>query len=65
MYKKYHTKGKKSNFDFRLILQTALVKAEFKIGLGVIRLGLAQTVFFNALHLDYLQNLLAGNPFLS
>jgi 2-iminoacetate synthase len=56
MYKSVSHKGKKSNFDFRLDTQTALVKQEF-IGLGVL-LGLEDwrtDSFFNALHLDYLK----------
>lgn len=58
VYKKYHTKGKKSNFDFRLETPDRIGKAGIhKIGLGVL-LGLEDwrtDSFFNALHLDYLQ----------
>jgi 2-iminoacetate synthase len=58
VYKKYHTKGKKSNFDFRLGTPDRIGKAGIhKIGLGVL-LGLEDwrtDSFFNALHLDYLQ----------
>jgi 2-iminoacetate synthase len=57
-YKTYHTKGKKSNFDYRLDTPDRLGKAGvYKIGLGVL-LGLEgwrTDSFFNALHLDYLQ----------
>jgi len=58
VYKQYHTKGKKSNFDFRLETPDRAGKAGMhKIGLGVL-LGLEDwrtDSFFNALHLDYLQ----------
>jgi 2-iminoacetate synthase len=58
VYKKYHTKGKKSNFEFRLETPDRIGKAGMhKIGLGVL-LGLEDwrtDSFFNALHLDYLQ----------
>lgn len=58
IYKKYHPKGKKSNFDFRLETPDRIGKAGIhKIGLGVL-LGLEDwrtDSFFNALHLDYLQ----------
>lgn len=58
VYKKYHTKGKKSNFDFRLETPDRIGAAGMhKIGLGVL-LGLEDwrtDSFFNALHLDYLQ----------
>ena len=58
VYKKYHTKGKKSNFDFRLETPDRIGTAGMhKIGLGVL-LGLEDwrtDSFFNALHLDYLQ----------
>jgi 2-iminoacetate synthase len=58
VYKKYHTKGKKSNFDYRLDTPDRIGKARIhKIGLGVL-LGLEDwrtDSFFNALHLDYLQ----------
>lgn len=57
-YKQYHTKGKKSNFDFRLETPDRVGSAGIhKIGLGVL-LGLEDwrtDSFFNALHLDYLQ----------
>jgi 2-iminoacetate synthase len=58
VYKKYHTKGKKSNFDFRLETPDRIGRAGIhKVGLGVL-LGLEDwrtDSFFNALHLDYLQ----------
>ena len=58
VYKKYHPKGKKSNFEFRLETPDRVGKARIhKIGLGVL-LGLENwrtDSFFNALHLDYLQ----------
>ncbi|MEL1239603.1 2-iminoacetate synthase ThiH [Flavobacterium flavipallidum] len=58
VYKQYHTKGKKSNFDFRLETPDRIGKAGIhKIGMGVL-LGLEDwrtDSFFNALHLDYLQ----------
>lgn len=58
VYKQYHTKGKKSNFDFRLETPDRIGTAGIhKIGLGVL-LGLEDwrtDSFFNALHLDYLQ----------
>ncbi|MCC9072925.1 2-iminoacetate synthase ThiH [Flavobacterium sp. F-65] len=58
VYKKYHTKGKKSNFDFRLETPDRIGTAGIhKIGLGVL-LGLEDwrtDSFFNALHIDYLQ----------
>lgn len=58
VYKKYHTKGKKSNFYFRLETPDRIGTAGIhKIGLGVL-LGLEDwrtDSFFNALHLDYLQ----------
>jgi 2-iminoacetate synthase len=58
VYKKYHPKGKKSNFDFRLETPDRVGTAGIhKIGLGVL-LGLEDwrtDSFFNALHLDYLQ----------
>ena len=60
VYKKYHTKGKKSNFDYRLETPDRIGKAGIhKIGLGVL-LGLEDwrtDSFFNALHLDYLQKM--------
>lgn len=58
VYKKYHPKGKKSNFHFRLDTPDRIGKAGIhKIGLGVL-LGLEDwrvDSFFNALHIDYLQ----------
>ena len=58
VYKHYHPKGKKSNFDFRLDTPDRAGKAGIhKIGLGVL-LGLEDwrtDSFFNALHIDYLQ----------
>ncbi|MFN8296273.1 MAG: 2-iminoacetate synthase ThiH [Chitinophagales bacterium] len=58
LYKTYHPKGKKSNFDYRLDTPDRLGKAGIhKIGLGVL-LGLEDwrtDSYFNALHLDYLQ----------
>jgi len=58
VYKEYHPKGKKSNFDYRLETPDRVGSAGIhKIGLGVL-LGLEDwrtDSFFNALHLDYLQ----------
>ncbi|UOU99566.1 2-iminoacetate synthase ThiH [Chryseobacterium daecheongense] len=58
VYKEYHPKGKKSNFQFRLETPDRIGKAGIhKIGLGVL-LGLEDwrvDSFFNALHIDYLQ----------
>ncbi|MFE7086499.1 2-iminoacetate synthase ThiH [Sphingobacterium spiritivorum] len=58
VYKTYHPKGKKSNFDFRLDTPDRIGQAGIhKIGLGVL-LGLEDwrvDSFFNALHIDYLQ----------
>ncbi len=58
VYKTYHPKGKKSNFEYRLDTPDRLGKAGvYKIGLGVL-LGLEDwrtDSYFNALHLDYLQ----------
>lgn len=58
VYKKYHTKGKKSNFGYRLETPDRIGTAGIhKIGLGVL-LGLEDwrtDSFFNALHIDYLQ----------
>ncbi len=58
VYKEYHPKGKKSNFNFRLDTPDRIGKAGIhKIGLGVL-LGLENwrvDSFFNALHLNYLQ----------
>lgn len=58
VYKNYHPKGKKSNFNFRLETPDRIGKANIhKIGLGVL-LGLEDwriDSFFTALHIDYLQ----------
>lgn len=58
VYRQYHPKGKKSNFDFRLETPDRIGDAGLhKIGLGVL-LGLEDwrvDSFFNALHIDYLQ----------
>lgn len=58
VYKEYHPKGKKSNFNFRLETPDRIGKAGIhKMGLGVL-LGLEDwrvDSFFNALHIDYLQ----------
>jgi len=58
VYKTYHPKGKKSNFDYRLDTPDRIGKANIhKIGLGVL-LGLEDwrvDSFFCALHLNYLQ----------
>jgi len=58
VYRQYHPKGKKSNFDFRLETPDRIGRSEMhKIGLGVL-LGLEDwrvDSFFNALHIDYLQ----------
>lgn len=58
VYRQYHPKGKKSNFDFRLETPDRIGSAGMhKIGLGVL-LGLEDwrvDSFFNALHIDYLQ----------
>ena len=58
VYKSYHPKGKKSNYDYRIDTPDRLGKAGvYKIGLGVL-LGLEDwrtDSFFNALHLEYLQ----------
>ncbi len=58
VYKEYHPKGKKSNFNFRLETPDRIGKAGIhKIGLGVL-LGLEDwrvDSFFNALHINYLQ----------
>lgn len=60
VYKTYHPKGKKSNFDYRLETPDRIGNAGIhKIGLGVL-LGLEDwrtDSFFCALHLDYLQKL--------
>lgn len=58
VYKIYHPKGKKSNFKFRLETPDRIGSAGIhKIGLGVL-LGLEDwriDSFFNAVHLNYLQ----------
>ncbi len=58
VYKAYHPKGKKSNFDYRLETPDRCGNAEIhKVGLGVL-LGLEDwrtDSFFCAMHLDYLQ----------
>ena len=58
VYKIYHPKGKKSNFKFRLETPDCIGSAGIhKIGLGVL-LGLEDwriDSFFNAVHLNYLQ----------
>jgi 2-iminoacetate synthase len=58
VYKSYHTKGRKSNFQYRLETPDRIGAAGIhKIGLGVL-LGLEDwrtDSFFCALHLDYLQ----------
>lgn len=58
VYKKYHTKGKKSNFQYRLETPDRIGSTGIhKIGLGVL-LGLEDwrtDSFFCAAHLDYLQ----------
>ena len=58
VYKTYHPKGKKSNFQYRLDTPDRVGQAGIhKIGLGVL-LGLEDwrtDSFFCALHLDYLQ----------
>ncbi|WP_430403374.1 2-iminoacetate synthase ThiH [Fluviicola sp.] len=58
VYKAYHPKGKKSNFEYRLDTPDRCGRAGIhKIGLGVL-LGLEDwrtDSFFCALHLDYLQ----------
>lgn len=58
VYKQYHPKGKKSNFDYRLETPDRVGKSgTHKIGLGIL-LGLEDwrvDSFFCALHLDHLQ----------
>lgn len=58
VYKQYHPKGKKSNFDYRLETPDRIGRAQIhKIGLGVL-LGLEDwrtDSFFCALHIDHLQ----------
>lgn len=60
VYKMYHPKGKKSNFEYRLDTPDRIGQAGMhKIGLGVL-LGLEDwrvDSFFNALHIDYLQKI--------
>ncbi len=60
VYKQYHPKGKKSNFDYRLETPDRVGEAGIhKIGLGVL-LGLEDwrvDSFYCALHLDYLQKI--------
>jgi 2-iminoacetate synthase len=57
-YQDYHTRGKKSNFDYRLETPDRLGRAGIhKIGIGAL-LGLEDwrtESFFTAMHLDYLQ----------
>lgn len=57
-YKKYHPKGKKSNFDYRLETPDRLGRAGiYKVGLGAL-FGLEDwrtDSFFTALHLQYLE----------
>jgi 2-iminoacetate synthase len=57
-YKLHHTRGKKSNFDYRLETPDRLGKANIhKIGLGTL-IGLEDwraDCFFTALHLSYLE----------
>ncbi len=57
-YSAYHTKGKKSNFSYRIDTPERLGRAgAHRIGLGVL-IGLEDwrtDSFFNALHLDYLE----------
>jgi 2-iminoacetate synthase len=58
VYKQYHPKGKKSNFDYRLDTPDRIGRAGIhKIGLGVL-LGLEDwrvDSFFTAAHISYLQ----------
>ncbi|WP_228384231.1 2-iminoacetate synthase ThiH [Sphingobacteruim zhuxiongii] len=58
VYKQYHPKGKKSNFEYRLDTPDRIgYSGIHKIGLGVL-LGLEDwriDSFFNAAHIDYLQ----------
>lgn len=58
VYKTYHPKGKKSNFEYRLDTPDRIGQAGIhRIGLGVL-LGLEDwrvDSFFNALHIDYLE----------
>ena len=57
-YAEYHTKGKKSNFSYRIDTPERLGRAGvYKIGLGVL-IGLEDwrtDSFFTAMHLDYLE----------
>jgi len=56
-YKLYHPKGKKSNYDYRLLTQDRLGQAGiYKVGIGFL-IGLEDwrtEAFFTALHLKYL-----------
>lgn len=58
VYKQYHPKGKKSNFEYRLETPDRIGQSQMhKMGLGIL-LGLEDwrvDSFFNAAHLDYLQ----------
>lgn len=58
VYKRYHPKGKKSNFHYRLDTPDRIGESGMhKVGLGVL-LGLEDwrvDSFFNACHIDYLQ----------
>ena len=60
VYKTYHPKGKKSNFEYRLNTPDRIGQSSMhKIGLGVL-LGLEDwrvDSFFTALHIDYLQKI--------
>lgn len=60
VYKNYHPKGKKSNFDYRLNTPDRIGQAAMhKIGLGVL-LGLEDwrvDSYFAALHIEYLQKM--------
>lgn len=60
VYKKYHPKGKKSNFDYRLQTTDRIGRARIhKMGVGVL-LGLEDwrvDSFYNVLHIDYLQKM--------
>jgi len=60
VYKVYHPKGKKSNFDYRLETPDRIGRAGIhKIGVGVL-LGLEDwrvDSFYTAMHIDYLQKM--------
>ncbi|MGH2623693.1 MAG: 2-iminoacetate synthase ThiH, partial [Sphingobacterium sp.] len=60
VYKTYHPKGKKSNFEYRLNTPDRIGQSSMhKIGLGVL-LGLEDwrvDSFFTALHIEYLQKI--------